>query len=109
MSSQDVVIIISRFDPDLERSPSDHQYRIPKLEGMTVLEALDYIYEYLDGSLAYYDHAACQHGICGRCTLLIDGKPGLMCQTIIYENMRIEPLPDTKVVRDLVYLRRHEE
>jgi succinate dehydrogenase/fumarate reductase-like Fe-S protein len=66
------------------------------------MTALDYIYQNLDGTLAYYDHAACDLGICARCTGMINGKPGLLCQTILEGDVTLEPLSPPKVLRDLV-------
>jgi succinate dehydrogenase/fumarate reductase-like Fe-S protein len=78
------------------------EFEVPVTEGMSVLGALDYIYENLDPTLAYYDHAACAQGICKTCLAKIDGKPGLMCQTLVKGDVRVEPAGKFKVIRDLV-------
>lgn len=108
MSQKNVRVTISRFDPGVDGEPHYQTYEVPLVEGMSVLEALDYIYENLDGSLAYYTHAACRQGICRRCTLRINGKPSLMCQTPVEGDVLVEPPPKFEVVRDLVYRRRGE-
>lgn len=86
----------------LEGGSGYQDYRVAHVEGMSVLDALDYIYEFVDGSLAYYDHAACNQGICKRCLVLIDGSPALMCQTPVQDEMMLRPLPMHDVERDLV-------
>ena len=100
-----VRVTVSRFDPSVDEGPYLQTFEVPVIRGMSVLEVLDYIYENLDGSLAYYDHAACQQGICRRCTLSINGKVELMCQTLVEDDLTLEPPGKFTVVRDLVYKR----
>ena len=100
-----VCVTVSRFDPSDDEQPYSQAYEVPVVQGMSVLDVLDYIYENLDGSLAYYDHAACQQGICRRCLLSINGKAKLMCQTLVEDDVTLEPLAKFAVVRDLVYRR----
>ena len=102
MSQKTVNITVHRYDPAVDNEGRQETFAVPLIEGMSAMDALDYIYENLDGSLAYYDHAACNQGICRRCLAQIDGKPGLLCQTLVRENMTLEPLPGFDVVRDLV-------
>jgi succinate dehydrogenase/fumarate reductase-like Fe-S protein len=106
MSHKNIEVTVLRFDPAVDREPYPQTYQVPLTEGMSVLEVLDYIYRNVDGSLAYYDHAACQHGICRRCTVVINGRPSLMCQTLVEGDITVEPPPRLEVVRDLVYRRR---
>jgi succinate dehydrogenase/fumarate reductase-like Fe-S protein len=98
-------VTVSRYDPSLDEERYYQTYEVPLVKGMSLLDALDYIYENLDGSLAYYDHAACQQGICRRCTLSIDGKVELMCQRLVEGDVTVEPPAKFAVVRDLVYKR----
>jgi succinate dehydrogenase/fumarate reductase-like Fe-S protein len=104
-----VKVTLRRYDPQISERPYDTEYDVPCFQGMSLLNALDFIYEQIDGSLAYCDHAACQHGICGQCTLLVNGKPSLMCQTLVEGDMVVAPLPNRRVVRDLVCAREREE
>ena len=78
------------------------EYDVPYTRGMSVMDGLDYIYEHLDGTLAYYDHAACNQGICRQCLAQIDGKAGFLCQTLVTADTVVEPLPSQDVERDLV-------
>lgn len=105
MAEKNVQVTISRFDPSVDKKPYDQTYEVPVVEGMSVLDALDYIYDNLDGSLAYYAHAACSQGICRRCTIVINDKPSLMCQTLIEGDLKLGALQKFKVVKDLVYER----
>ena len=55
--------------------------------------------------LAYFDHAGCALGIYARCTARINGRPGLLCQTVMEGDLRLEPLLGTTVVKELVAAR----
>jgi succinate dehydrogenase/fumarate reductase-like Fe-S protein len=52
-------------------------YAVPLDSGMSIMNALDYIYHNLDPTIAYFDHAAGTLGVCARCTGRINGKAGL--------------------------------
>ncbi len=97
-----VKVRIFRYDPAVDKEPYYSNYEVPFEPGMSAMNALDYIYQNTDGSIAYYDHAACALGTCARCTAKVNGKPGLLCQTPVEGNLVIEPLSEVKVIRDLV-------
>ena len=105
MAQKMIQVTVARFDPDVDEGPHDQTYQVPLPEHTCVLDVLDYIYENLDGTLAYYDHAACQHAICRRCVVLVNGESSLMCQTLVHGDITLAPPPKFKVVRDLVYAR----
>lgn len=67
---------------------------------MFVLDALIYIHENLDGSLAF--RHSCRSRRCGSCAVLVDSTPVLACQTKIEKDIMVQPLPGFKVVKDLV-------
>jgi succinate dehydrogenase/fumarate reductase-like Fe-S protein len=104
MSQKKIVIKLFRYDPSTDEKPSYKGYEVPFTEGMSALNALDYIYQNLDPTIAYYDHAGCALGICARCTGRINGKAGLLCQTSLPGDAEviIEPTSPHRVLRDLV-------
>lgn len=97
---------VSRFDPSVDRTAYFEAFEIPiPPEGKwTVLDVLDYIHLYLDGSLSYYRHSACNRGVCSRCIARINGKLGLVCEYIVpvEGELVLEPPPGKSVVKDLV-------
>ena len=97
---------VSRFDPSVDQAAhlDTLQVPVPPNEKWTVMDVLDYIRLHLDGSLSYYRHSACDHGICGRCVARVNGKARLICQHIVPEQgeLVIEPLANKTVVKDLV-------
>ena len=92
---------IKRFDGEKEYWS---EYEVEVKKGMTVLDALFYIRENLDGSLAF--RVSCRMGVCGSCTMKINNKPRLACETQVMDLKSdvivIEPLDNYNVIKDLV-------
>jgi succinate dehydrogenase/fumarate reductase iron-sulfur protein len=97
---EEVTTTIFRYDPDSDERPSYQTYSVPGKERMLVGDVLEYIRENLDGGLAY--RWECRMRLCGGCTILINGKPGLICREQAKDGMVLEPLPFLPIVRDLV-------
>lgn len=91
---------VFRYDPSQDRMPRYDAFRVPWQKGMVVLDTLQFIYENLDGSLAF-EHG-CRYGRCGLCALKMNGKPRLACQTLAEPAMTLEPLDNFPIVKDLV-------
>jgi fumarate reductase iron-sulfur subunit len=105
VSKKTINVKILRFDPSKDKEPYYQSYQVPFTQGMSAMTALDYIYQNLDSTLSYYDHAACSLGICARCTGKINGRAGLFCQTLIDGNATLEPPTKSRVLKDLVITR----
>jgi succinate dehydrogenase/fumarate reductase-like Fe-S protein len=93
-------IRIRRFDPESMPEPRYQMFEVPYAEGLTVMDAILYIYRQLDSSLAF--RAFCQVGLCYGCLIQIDGKAKCPCKTYMRRQMTLEPLGNRKVLRDLV-------
>ncbi len=109
MAERKITVKVFRFDPSVDDKPHYQSYEVPFSQGMSAMDALDYIHQELDGTLAYYDHAGCSLGICARCTGRINGKAGLLCQTLIEGDVCLEPTTADRVIRDLVIARKSKE
>ena len=109
MTQKSIKAKVFRFDPDQDRESYFQDYKVPWEENMTAMDVLDYIYQNLDGTLAYYDHAACKLGICARCLGRVNGRLGLLCQADVFDAMTIEPPAGKTIVRDLVFQRSEGE
>ncbi|MBW2368831.1 MAG: succinate dehydrogenase [Deltaproteobacteria bacterium] len=106
MNEKDITATVFRFDPTVDAEPCYKAYRVPIVSGTSAMNVLDYIYQNLDDTLSYYDHAGCALGICVRCMGRINGRPGLLCQTMIEDDVTLEPLSKDLVVKDLVTIRK---
>ena len=92
---------------EIKRNKDSSVYEVPVVQGMKVMDVLDYIYANLDHTLAYYRHSSCCQAICGRCACRLNGRTILACAEIVdidAEKMFLEPGEGT-LVRDLVVIR----
>ncbi|MCP4683395.1 MAG: succinate dehydrogenase [Desulfobacterales bacterium] len=102
MSEKTIQVKVFRFNPSMDTESYYQTYDVPFEEGMSAMDALDYIYQDLDSTLAYYDHAGCSLGICAKCTGRINNRPGLFCQTPVTGDIILEPIRKGVVIKDLV-------
>jgi succinate dehydrogenase / fumarate reductase iron-sulfur subunit len=95
---------VYRWSPDDGQNPSTDTYEIDlDACGPMVLDALIKIKNEIDPSLTF--RRSCREGICGSCSMNIDGGNTLACLKPIEEvkgAVKISPLPHMAVVRDLV-------
>ncbi len=95
---------VTRYNPEVDRAPHVQSYQVPVSPGMTVLDGLHYIKENLDPTLVW--RYSCRMGICGSCGMLLNGSPGLACNTqilhITESALAVGPLPNFNIIRDLV-------
>jgi len=94
------IITIERFDPVYMKRPVKQTYEVPLEKGYTVMDAMDYIYQHIDGSLAF--RRSCRCGLCYVCRIRINGKARCPCKTYIQDKIFLAPLSGKKVIRDLV-------
>ncbi len=95
---------VYRWDPDSGENPRLDTFEIDLDNcGSMVLDALFYINNEHDSTLAY--RRSCREGICGSCSMNIDGLNTLACLKPIEDvegDVRIYPLPHMPVLKDLV-------
>ncbi len=96
-------ISILRFDPHVEGDIAHMEtFELQEAPGMTLFIALNDIREHYDASLKF--DFVCRAGICGSCSMLIDGRPGLACSTLtanLGEEITLAPLPTFELIGDL--------
>ena len=95
---------VYRWDPDGNGNPRTDTYEIDMDScGPMVLDALIKIKNEIDPTLTF--RRSCREGICGSCSMNIDGRNTLACTKAIEDikgEVRIYPLPHMPVVKDLV-------
>lgn len=98
-------ILIDRYIPETGKIRTD-TFKVDKavLAGKTVMSLLNYLSQNHDPTLAYYHHSVCDHGICGRCAVTVNGKACLACVTPVeeLEELHLAPVAARTPVRDLV-------
>ena len=95
---------VYRYDPDSGANPRIDTFEVDMSTcGPMVLDALLKIKDEMDSSLAL--RRSCREGICGSCSMNIDGHNTLACLKPIDEckgDVKVYPLPHMPVVKDLV-------
>ncbi|WP_347303764.1 succinate dehydrogenase iron-sulfur subunit [Croceibacterium sp. TMG7-5b_MA50] len=95
---------IYRWDPDSGQNPRYDTFEIDLDQcGPMVLDALIKIKNEIDPTLTF--RRSCREGICGSCSMNMNGKNGLACTTSMEDlkgEIRITPLPHMSVIKDLV-------
>lgn len=102
--SENRTVEVYRFDPEHDATGRLEAYEVPRLEKMTVLDALLHIQRYHDRSLAF--RYACRLGMCGTCTVMVNGIPRWSCRTSMERlgtaTLRITPLRHLPVIKDIL-------
>ena len=95
---------VYRWNPDDEQNPRIDTYEVGLDKcGPMVLDALIKIKNEIDPTLTF--RRSCREGICGSCSMNIDGTNTLACTQAtddIKGPVRVYPLPGLQVIKDLV-------
>jgi succinate dehydrogenase / fumarate reductase iron-sulfur subunit len=95
---------VYRYDPDDAENPRVDSYEIDVSDVSMVLDALIKIKSDLDPTLTF--RRSCREGVCGSCSMNINGANTLACTKGMDEcgsgTVSIYPLPHQPVVKDLV-------
>ena len=99
-----ITVQVERYRPEEESEPTWQSYEVPLREDWSVLDALNYVKDHVDGTLSY--RWSCRMGICGSCGMTVNGDPKLGCAELLTEYapgpVRVGPLRNFPVIRDLV-------
>ncbi|MDR0787845.1 MAG: succinate dehydrogenase iron-sulfur subunit [Gemmatimonadota bacterium] len=98
-----VKLRVQRFNPDVDREPRYSEYSVEAEPTDRVLDALNSIKWYKDGTVTY--RRSCAHGVCGSDAMRINGVNRLACKVLIRDvgnEITVEPLLGFRVVKDLV-------
>lgn len=98
-----IKLSIYRYNQSKKAKPQFQKYEIPYRKGMTLLDALQFIHQNIDPTLAF--RYECRMSICGTCGVMLNEKPVLSCSTQIDYTVReniITPLSNFPVEKDLI-------
>jgi succinate dehydrogenase / fumarate reductase, iron-sulfur subunit len=98
-----VTVRVQRFNPDTDSKPKYQEFKVKAEPTDRVLDALNTIKWYQDGTLTY--RRSCAHGVCGSDAMRINGVNRLACKVLMRDvgtTVTIEPLIGFGVVKDLV-------
>jgi succinate dehydrogenase / fumarate reductase iron-sulfur subunit/fumarate reductase iron-sulfur subunit len=91
-------VTIQRTDPD-----APDVFDVRRIEPMMVLDALLAVQRDHDPALGF--RFSCRVAMCGTCTVRVDGRSVLACQTRLgpgVSTLRIDPVAGFPVIRDLI-------
>ena len=95
---------VYRWNPDGDSNPSLDSFGVDlDACGPMVLDALNLIKNETDATLTF--RRSCREGVCGSCSMNIDGTNTLACTKPISDvkgDVHVYPLPHLPVVKDLV-------
>ncbi len=95
---------VARYSPEQQSEATFDEYEVPCPKEWVVLDGLNHIKDWIDGTLAY--RWSCRMGICGSCGMTVNGEPKLTCATFLSDYgpgpVRVEPLRNFPIIRDLI-------
>ncbi|HEY65583.1 MAG TPA: succinate dehydrogenase iron-sulfur subunit [Caldilineae bacterium] len=99
-----VTLKIFRYDPERDKKPHYETYQVEAEPTDRVLDLLEYVKGYIDGTLSF--RRSCAHGICGSDAMRINGRNQLACKVLVKDlgtaKITIEPLLGLPVIKDLI-------
>ncbi len=98
-----VTLRIRRFNPETDSRPHIEAYTLEADPNDQVLDLLNRVKWYHDGTLAY--RRSCGHGICGSDAMRINGVNALACKVLVKntgDHITVEPLLGLRLVKDLI-------
>tara|TARA_B100000586_G_scaffold54020_1_gene36497 strand:- start:15852 stop:16661 length:810 start_codon:yes stop_codon:yes gene_type:complete len=98
-----LIVDVYRYNPDINSNPCIDTYILDKDKfGPMALDVLIYIKDNIDPTLTF--RRSCREGICGSCSMNINGINTLACILNIANEtkLKIYPLPHLPVIKDLV-------
>lgn len=98
-----VTLKIFRYDPEKDSKPHYDKFKVEAEPTDRVLDLLENIKDYQDGTLSY--RRSCAHGVCGSDAVRINGINRLACKVLVQDvgtKMTVEPILGLPVERDLI-------
>lgn len=98
-----VTLKVLRTNPETGTQSTYREYRVDVDPTDRVLDALNAVKWYQDGSLTY--RRSCAHGVCGSDAMRINGVNRLACKVLmrdVGDTVTVEPLLGFRVLKDLV-------
>jgi succinate dehydrogenase / fumarate reductase iron-sulfur subunit len=99
----EVTIKVFRYNPEKDKKPSYKSYKLEAVETDRVLDLLEKVKGYQDGTLSF--RRSCAHGICGSDAMRINGFNRLACKTLVRDTgpkISVQPLLGLRVIKDLI-------
>ncbi len=99
----EVTLKILRFNPESDAKPHWQEYPLELEPTDRLLDALNQVKWYHDGTLAY--RRSCAHGVCGSDAMTVNNVNRLACKLLMRDlgkKVTVEPLRGFTIIKDLV-------
>jgi succinate dehydrogenase / fumarate reductase iron-sulfur subunit len=99
----EVTLRILRYNPETDNKPHYENYQIEAEPNDQVLDLLNRVKWYQDGTLSY--RRSCAHGVCGSDAVRINGVNRLACKILVKDvgtKITVEPLLGLPIKKDLI-------
>lgn len=94
---------VFRYNPEQDAKPHFETYQVEAEPNDRVLDLLEYVKGYIDGSLTF--RRSCAHGVCGSDAMRINGQNRLACKVLVKDlnaqEITVEPLLGLRVLKDM--------
>lgn len=98
-----VTLKVFRYNPETDNKPHYEKYQVDAAETDRVLDLLEYVKGYHDGTLSF--RRSCAHGVCGSDAVRINGVNRLACKVLVKNvgrKITVEPILGLRVIKDLI-------
>jgi succinate dehydrogenase / fumarate reductase, iron-sulfur subunit len=99
-----VKLKVFRYNPEQDKKPSYKTYELEAEPEDRVLDLLEYVKGYIDGTLSF--RRSCAHGVCGSDAMRINGVNKLACKVLVHDlhskKITVEPILGLPVIKDLI-------
>lgn len=99
-----ITLKILRYNPESDSKPHYETYKMEAEPTDRVLDLLEYIKGYQDGTLTF--RRSCAHGVCGSDAMRINGRNMLACKVLVQDLgtdlITVEPILGLAIKKDLL-------
>ena len=99
-----ITLKLFRYNPETDTKPHYATYKLEVEPTDRVLDLLERIKGYEDGTLSF--RRSCAHGVCGSCAMRVNGENKLACKTLMQDlsgnKVVVEPILGLPVKKDLI-------
>jgi succinate dehydrogenase / fumarate reductase, iron-sulfur subunit len=100
----EVTLRLFRYNPEKDEKPHYETYTLNAEPTDRVLDLLEHIKAYHDGTLSF--RRSCAHGICGSDAMRINGRNYLACKVLVKDlgtsKITVEPMLGLRVIKDMI-------
>jgi succinate dehydrogenase / fumarate reductase iron-sulfur subunit len=99
-----ITLKLFRYNPETDKKPYYDTFKMEVEPTDRVLDLMEKVKGYEDGTLSF--RRSCAHGVCGSCSMRINGENMLACKTLVQDlgtnKITVEPMLGLTVLKDMI-------